>query len=267
MSTSKKSPQKSKRKSGEPYIIHPIQVALHLAKKYRDEDLVIAGIIHDTVEDDDNTDIEEVYDKFGNDVWWIVDSVTKINNYFYIEPELRFKDKIEKLLHGGIRDVRCLILKNCDRQNNLSTLWNLPEHKQIRMTFETQAIYKPLQGILRCEDQYSPVDTRRARLDEFLKENNIKNIKEFKETLYNHAFHDLNDELFSMVYANTASIVWKIEDKEMYMQLINFEDFDENVEILNLEQDSDWNFRCNFRYKKWQIFDWMNQLDISSFNK
>jgi len=254
------------RKSGEPYIIHPIQIATKLSKRFEDQSIITAAIMHDAVEDCEDLDISEIYKEFGEEIWFIVDSVTKTTNYFYLDPERKFKCKVEKLLYGGLKNVRCLILKNCDRQNNLATLKNLPEHKQIRMAFETQAIYRPLQNILKCSDFYTPIPQRLEKLNEFLKKHGITNESNFKETLYNQAFKDFDDEIFNMVYANTASVTWKIEDKDMYMKFIETEDFDEKVEILSMEQDSEGIFNCIFRYRKGQVFDGSAcKFTISSF--
>ncbi len=247
-----------KRKSGEPYIIHPIQIATKLSKRFEDLDIIISAILHDTVEDCEDLDIESIYKEFGDNIGFIVDAVTKTNNYYYLEPDKIFKDKVEKLLYGWLKNVRCLILKNCDRQNNLATLKNLPKHKQIRMAFETQAIYRPLQKVLECNDFYTPIPERWKKLKVFLKKHKITNESNFKETLYNQTFSNFDDEIFNMVYAHTTSVTWKIEDKEMYIKFIETEDFDEKVEVLSLEQDSEGKFKCIFRYRKWQVYDGKN---------
>lgn len=81
----------------------------------------------------------------------MVDSVTDNIDHFHADSQNIFKDKIEKLLHWWMQNVKCLLLKLADRSNNIDTLQWLNPDKQIRMSFETQAIYEPLKKLFKCE--------------------------------------------------------------------------------------------------------------------
>jgi GTP pyrophosphokinase len=179
----------------------------------------------------------------------LVDSVTDNINFFYQDPKAKYKDKIEKLLYGGIKDIRCLILKLTDRKHNLISLEGLQPHKQIRMSFETQAIYEPLKKIFDC-DQDPDIQICKTSLKNFLKQHNIQTAQKLQETLYKQSLYDIDRDTFDIVYKHTDTIVWKIEDKEMYLKLVNTKDFDEKVEVISIEQDLDGKFCSTFKYKK-----------------
>ena len=138
-----------------PFIWHPMAIALDVAKKYQDGELIVAALLHDVVEDCEDIHIEDVYKERWDGIWWIVESVTDCPLYFSEDKNTVYRDKIEKPLAGGMKDVRVLLLKIADRDHNLITLDGLKPHKQIRMTFETQAIYSPLRDIL-LEHEDSP---------------------------------------------------------------------------------------------------------------
>jgi GTP diphosphokinase / guanosine-3',5'-bis(diphosphate) 3'-diphosphatase len=112
-----------KRKySGEPFIAHPINVALLCAKRFDDINLLIASLLHDCAEDNKSIKLNTIYELFGKEVGFIVDSVTDTTNHFLNEPEHIFHDRIEKFLYGGIHDIRCILLKLHDREHNINTL-------------------------------------------------------------------------------------------------------------------------------------------------
>ena len=139
------------RKSGEPYIIHPILVASIVAAITNDESMVIAGLLHDVVEDTE-IEIEEIDELFGADVAHLVAGLTKIDiirdselvastsNEKLIVSALSFR----KMLLASIEDVRVLVVKLCDRLHNMLTLDALPDHKQIRIAEETLVVYAPI---------------------------------------------------------------------------------------------------------------------------
>jgi guanosine-3',5'-bis(diphosphate) 3'-pyrophosphohydrolase len=139
------------RKSGEPYIVHPILVGTLVAKVSGDETMVIAGILHDVVEDTEKT-VEEIRDIFGDDVAYLVDGLTKIESIR--EKELISSNSSEKLsksafsfrkmLTASISDLRILVIKLCDRVHNLSTLDALREEKQLRIAEESLLVYAPI---------------------------------------------------------------------------------------------------------------------------
>ena len=140
-----------KRKSGEDYVIHPILVATIVARISGDKSMVIAGLLHDVVEDT-SFELQDIKKLFGEDVSSLVDGLTKIDTIR--EKELIPADKDEKLiksalsfqkmLTASINDVRILIIKLCDRLHNLSTLNALPYKKQIRIAEESLVVYAPI---------------------------------------------------------------------------------------------------------------------------
>jgi GTP pyrophosphokinase len=139
------------RKSGEPYIVHPILVASIVSSITSDESMAISALLHDVVEDTSIT-IEEIEEMFGKDVANLVEGLTKIDtirdselipstsNDKLVVSALSFR----KMLIASIKDVRVLVVKLCDRLHNMLTLDALAEHKQQRIAEETLVVYAPI---------------------------------------------------------------------------------------------------------------------------
>lgn len=145
---STKAHEGQKRKSGEPYIIHPLAVADTLVDWGMDIDTVIAGVLHDTVEDTDAT-LEEIESLFGRDVAFLVDGVTKISQarsgMRNLESYLpQTKDNLSKLLIAVSQDVRVIIIKLADRLHNLSTLQHMKPEKQQKIARESIEVFAPI---------------------------------------------------------------------------------------------------------------------------
>ena len=137
-----------KRKSGEPYIIHPLSVASTLVEWDMDIDTVLAGVLHDTVEDTDMT-LEKIESLFGNDVAILVDGVTKVSQARAGMQDLteylpQTKDNLSKLLIAVGQDVRVIIIKLADRLHNLQTLQHMPREKQIKIARESLEVFGPM---------------------------------------------------------------------------------------------------------------------------
>lgn len=137
-----------KRKSGEPYIIHPLCVASILIEWGMDIDTVLAGVLHDTVEDTPVT-LEQIETFFGHDVAFLVDGVTKISQARSGMRDLssylpKTKDNLSKLMIAVGKDVRVIIIKLADRLHNMRTLEFQPPDKQKKIARETMEVFAPL---------------------------------------------------------------------------------------------------------------------------
>ena len=124
------------RKSGEPYIIHPLCVAIILADLEMDKETIVAGLLHDVVEDTIMTD-EEIRKEFGDDVALLVDGVTKLQNLQMNDTGDKSQDKLEmqaenlrKMFLAMAKDIRVILIKLADRLHNMRTLKHMPPEKQ-----------------------------------------------------------------------------------------------------------------------------------------
>ncbi len=133
-----------KRKSGEDYIIHPLSVALILADLEMDKETIVAGMLHDVVEDTFMT-IDEIEDLFGEEVALLVDGVTKLGQLSYSSDKVEIQaENLRKMFLAMAKDIRVIIIKLADRLHNMRTLQFMKPEKQKEKAKETMEIYAPL---------------------------------------------------------------------------------------------------------------------------
>ncbi len=131
------------RSSGEPYLIHPLNVAMILAELRLDEVSIATGLLHDVLEDTEMTK-ERLAELFGEDVAHLVDGVTKIGRYAFTSREAQQAETFRKMLLAMTDDLRVILVKLADRLHNMRTLEHLPDEKRRAVAAETMEIYAPL---------------------------------------------------------------------------------------------------------------------------
>jgi len=131
------------RASGEPYVVHPLEVAILLAKMKLDTTAIAAGLLHDSVEDTSVT-TEEIKEKFGEQVAHIVEGVTKISKIDFASREEAQAENVRKMMLAMVDDIRVVLIKLADRLHNMRTLQHLSPERQVKIAKETLEIYAPL---------------------------------------------------------------------------------------------------------------------------
>lgn len=163
------------RKSGEPYINHPLNVAYLLADLNTGPQTIAAGLLHDVVEDTD-VSLEEVREKFGDDVAKIVDGVTKISKLKYMTKEKVLAKSHQKILLAMAKDVRVILVKLVDRLHNMRTMQYQSPDKQVRIAQETLDLYAPLAhrlGMYRLKAELEDLSFKYTSPDEYNKVYNM----------------------------------------------------------------------------------------------
>jgi GTP pyrophosphokinase len=131
------------RRSGEPYLVHPLEVASILADLRLDAVAIAAGLLHDIVEDTPNS-IERVRELFGEEVAHVVEGVTKLSNLSFASSEERQAESFRKMLLAMSDDIRVILVKLADRLHNMRTLHHLSEEQRVKIAQETRDIYAPI---------------------------------------------------------------------------------------------------------------------------
>lgn len=157
------------RKSGEPYIQHPVSVAMILTDIYADYQTICAALLHDTVEDTPST-IEDIEKLFGNEIALLVNGVTKLNQINFSTENDAIIANQRKIFVGLSEDVRVIILKLADRLHNMRTLWALSEERQKKNAKETLEILTPIAhrlGIHKIKSELEDLSLRYLKPDVF----------------------------------------------------------------------------------------------------
>ena len=150
------------RATGEPYIMHPLQVATILAEYELDITSIIAGLLHDVVEDTSVT-LDDVATNFGDTVAQIVDGVTKLANIPFTTKEEQQAESFRKMILAMSRDIRVILIKLADRLHNMRTMYDMPYEHRRQKSGETLEIYAPLAnrlGIFRMQSELEDLSFR-----------------------------------------------------------------------------------------------------------
>ena len=170
------------RQSGEPYIIHPLNVAYSLAEMHADKDTVCAGLLHDTLEDTD-TSQEEIAREFNSNIAELVDGVTKISKLNFTSKQDAINANTRKIIVSITKDVRIIIIKLADRLHNMRTLEYKNEFKQKENSLETLDIFVPLAyyiGAYRIKSELEDLSLKYLCPDDYKRLENIQKELELK---------------------------------------------------------------------------------------
>lgn len=151
-----------KRKSGIPYISHPVSVAYIIVELGIDTDSVVAALLHDVVEDTD-VSLSEIEKMFGSDIANLIDGVTKIGRIPYSSREEQQAENLRKMLMAMANDIRVIIIKLADRLNNMRTIDCMPQQKQLEKSLENMEVYAPIAhrlGIRAIKEELEDISLR-----------------------------------------------------------------------------------------------------------
>ena len=210
-----------KRKSGEPYIIHPLAIARILMENNMDYATIMAGLLHDVVEDTSVT-LEEINEKFGETVARLVDGVTKIDSLDY--KNYTEDDNIKRLIIAMGSDIRVIFIKLADRLHNMRTIEFLSRERQIRIAKETNELFIPIAeriGIRNMRSELEALTFKCLHPDEYSKikkdfdrkfDNHEKNINSIEKTL---------NKVLKEADINANIIGWRERYYSIYKKLNN----------------------------------------------
>lgn len=189
-----------KRKSGEPYIIHPLCVAIILAELELDKETIVAGILHDVVEDTVMT-TEEITKEFSEEISILVDGVTKLTQLDLSQDKIEIQaENLRKMFLAMAKDIRVILIKLADRLHNLRTMQYQTPAKQIEKSRETMDIYAPIAHRL-------GISKIKIELDDLS-----------MQYLYPDVYKPLRDEITTRLSASEDFIVQRVDEIRQYME-------------------------------------------------
>src|SRR5258708_26955594 len=189
------------RKSGEPYLVHPLEVANILAELKLDPVCVATGLLHDTVEDTETT-LHDIEEYFGPEIAHLVDGLTKISKLDHASSEERQALNMRKMLLAMVDDVRVVLVKLADRLHNMRTLEFLPGEKRRRISQETLDVYAPIAhrlGMARVRGELEDLAFKHLEPEEYLK---LKELVQSRRYRLEPILHDLNHPISQMTVVN-----------------------------------------------------------------
>ncbi|MDC2978668.1 bifunctional (p)ppGpp synthetase/guanosine-3',5'-bis(diphosphate) 3'-pyrophosphohydrolase [Pelagibacteraceae bacterium] len=221
------------RKSGDPFITHPLEVAKILTSIKLDADSIVAGLLHDTLEDT-NLNIEEINKNFGNQIVELVDGLTKINKYSLKVNNQKFGENYKKLILATTKDLRVILVKLADRLHNMRTIQFIKdENKKTRIALETLEVFSPLAqrlGMKEWQDELEDIsfeiinpDAKKTIIErlEYFKSKDDNIIDEIRYELKNIFFQE---DLFCKVEGRIKSpySIWnKIKNKNISFEQLS----------------------------------------------
>ncbi len=221
------------RKSGDPFIVHPLEVAKILTSIKLDADSIAAGLLHDTVEDTDLS-IDEIKNKFGDHISELVQGLTKINKYSLKVNNQKFGENYKKLILATTKDLRVILVKLADRLHNMRTLSFIKDDNKIKsIALETLEVYAPLAqrlGMKEWQDELEDLsfevvnpDARKSIIDrlKYLKSKDENIIDEIRYELKNIF---LKEDIFCKIDGRIKSpySIWnKIKNKNISFEQLS----------------------------------------------
>ncbi len=226
---SAKAHQGQVRLSGEPYLSHPLEVAWILTGLKLDIDSIAAGLLHDTVEDNLNISIEDIYNEFGNDIGLIVDGVTKLSKISFSSRKEHQAENIRKMILAMAKDIRVILVKLADRLHNMRTLGYHKPEKQKDIALETLDIFAPIAsrlGMYRIKSELEDLAFFYLKPEKYQKIKNNITLKQEEQATYIQEIIDILRNLMK-----EHGITCRVEGRYKHLYSIYQKMKSQNLEI------------------------------------
>ena len=187
------------RKSGEPYVIHVIQVANTLALMHCGPKTIAAGLLHDTVEDCQGVTTDTIMELFGQEIATLVDAVTKIGAIKFKDEEEYLASNHRKLFIAMAKDIRVILIKLADRLHNMRTLQYMRPEKQKKIARETLSVYAPIAHRLGISEIKNELEDLSFKYLDYKKYEEIKDLVKQRESDRNEQVHEMISDIESIM--------------------------------------------------------------------